>query len=173
MVQAGTAGGVEVDGHPGAIAGTRADFADVFRRDFPRLAGYCAGLVNDRELGADLAQEALARTWGRWTTVIDPHAYAYLVATNLARRHWKKRASDDRTRRALSDQLRNTEAPDHTVRDLVERLPERLRAATLLHYYADLPVEEIARLLHRPQGTVRQRLHEARRLLALDLRKED
>jgi RNA polymerase sigma-70 factor (ECF subfamily) len=162
-----------VDGLPSAMTGTTADFAEVFRRDFPRLAGYCAGLVNDRELGADLAQEALARTWGRWSRVIDPHAYAYLVATNLARRHWKKRARDDQARMALRGQLRNAEASDGTVRDLVERLPERLRAATLLHYYADLPVEEIARLLHRPEGTVRQRLHEARRLLAVHIRNED
>jgi RNA polymerase sigma-70 factor (ECF subfamily) len=59
------------------------------------------------------------------------------------------------------------------VRDLVERLPERLRSATVLHYYADLPVEQVARLLHRPEGTIRQRLHEARRLLAVELNKED
>jgi RNA polymerase sigma-70 factor (ECF subfamily) len=36
----------------------------------------------------------------------------------------------------------------------------------LLHYYADLPVEEVARLIHRPVGTVKRRLHEARRVLA-------
>jgi RNA polymerase sigma-70 factor (ECF subfamily) len=149
------------------------EFADVFRREFSRLAGYCAGLVNDRDIGADLAQEALARTWGRWPHVDDPRSYSYLIATNLARRYWKARSREQRARSALAHRPAAAVAGDGVVRDLVERLPERLRTTTLLHYYADLPVEQVARLLHRPEGTVRQRLHEARRLLALDLKKED
>ncbi len=148
-------------------------FADVFRQEFPRLAGYCAGLVNDRDLGADIAQEALARTWVRWPQVRDPRAYSYLVATNLARRYWKNRSREQGVRAALTRQAQSSTSAEGSVRDLVERLPLRLRSATLLHYYADLPVEQIASLLHRPAGTIRQRLHEARRLLALDLNKED
>jgi DNA-directed RNA polymerase specialized sigma24 family protein len=35
----------------------------------------------------------------------------------------------------------------------------------VLHYYADLPTAEVARLLRRPPGTIRRRLTEARRLL--------
>ncbi len=149
------------------------DFASVFRREFPRLAGYCAGLVNDRELGADLAQEALARTWGRWSAVDDPRAYSYLVATNLVRRYWKTRSKEEQARRALMLQARRQSPPDRSIWAVVAQLPERLRAATLLHYYADLPVEQVARLLHRPQGTIRQHLFEARRLLAVALDKED
>ena len=151
----------------------RGGFAEVFGREFPRLAAYCAGLVDDRELGADLAQEALARTWARWPEVADPHAYAYLIATNLARRSWKTRARDQQARSALSRQAASTASSDQGVRDLVERLPERLRSATLLHYYADLPIDRIAHLLHRPEGTIRRRLHEARRLLARQLNQED
>lgn len=149
------------------------DFADVFREEFPRLAGYCTGLVGDREVGVDLAQEALARTWVRWSKVSSPKAYSYLVATNLARRHWKRRATEARTMPALAPQREESTLSDVSVRDMVERLPERLRSATVLHYYADLPVAEIARLLHRPQGTIRQRLHEARRLLAIDLERQE
>jgi RNA polymerase sigma-70 factor (ECF subfamily) len=39
----------------------------------------------------------------------------------------------------------------------------------LLHYWADLPVAEVARLVRRPQGTVKRRLHEARAQLAVTL----
>jgi RNA polymerase sigma-70 factor (ECF subfamily) len=95
------------------------------------------------------------------------------VATNLARRHWRNRSREQQARSALAQQPSVATGAEGIVRDLVERLPERLRSATMLHYYADLPVGQIARLLHRPEGTVRQRLHEARRLLALDLNKED
>lgn len=159
--------------HLEAETGKVRDFAEVFRQEFPRLAAYCAGLLGDREVGADLAQEALARTWVRWAKVTSPHAYSYLVATNLARRHLKNLARESRAQAALAAQSRGSIPPDSSVRDLVERLPPRLRSAAVLHYYADLPVEEVARLLHRPQGTIRQRLHEARRLLAVDLDRQE
>lgn len=143
-----------------------ADFAEVFRAEFPRLAGYCAGLVGDRELGADLAQEALVRTWGRWSSVRDPHAYSYLVATNLVRKSWRDRS---RSRAAMANLARDAVMPegaDGSIWDLVDRLPKRLRVPTLLHYYADLPAEQVAQIMHRPAGTIRQRLHESRARLA-------
>jgi RNA polymerase sigma-70 factor (ECF subfamily) len=96
-----------------------------------------------------------------------------LVATNLARSYWKDRARERLTASALGDRAQVAMPADLSVRDLVERLPERLRSAALLHYYADLPVEEVARLLHRPKGTIRQRLHEARRVLAFDLDRQE
>lgn len=159
------AGEIEIEGAVARPA--MADFAQTFREEFPKLAGYCAGLVGDRDLGGDLAQEAMVRTWGRWAAVRDPHAYAFLVATNLARRAWK-----DRERRAaatanLASGARSTALPvDRSMLDLIDRLPDKLRDPVLLHYYADLPAERVARILHRPAGTIRQRLHEARRLLA-------
>jgi RNA polymerase sigma-70 factor, ECF subfamily len=143
------------------------DFTETFRREFPQLAGYCAGLVGDRDLGGDLAQEAMVRTWGRWTSVRDPHAYAFLIATNLARRAWKERRRRAEVAADLASGSPTMTLPvDRSMLDLVERLPEKLRDPVLLHYYADLPAERIARILHRPAGTIRQRLHEARRVLA-------
>jgi RNA polymerase sigma-70 factor (ECF subfamily) len=36
----------------------------------------------------------------------------------------------------------------------------------LLHYYADLPLAEVARVMHRPLGSIKSRLSEARARLA-------
>ena len=41
-----------------------------------------------------------------------------------------------------------------------------LRVVVVLRYYADLSEREIATAIGRRQGTVKSRLHEARRLLA-------
>ena len=166
-------GAADVSDRVGVVGERADDFADLFRREFPRLAGYCTGLVGDREVGMELAQEALARTWARWSRVADVRAYSYMVATNLARRHWKTRSRESIVRAALASRPESPEPADGVIRDLVERLPERLRSAALLYYYADLPTEQVARLLHRPLGTIRQRLHEARHLLASNLEKED
>ena len=45
---------------------------------------------------------------------------------------------------------------------LIESLPERLRSAFLLHYYAGFGVREVATMLGRPEGTVKADLHHAR-----------
>ncbi len=154
----------------GSVSRSEADdeaFTAFFAAEFGALAAYCSRLLSPGA-AEDAAQEALVRVWTHWRTVRDPRAYTFLVATNLARRQWqadaKQRAlnqrldADERTRGEPSDAAT-------TLRDLVNRLPSRLRTPTLLHYYADLPTAEVARLMRRPPGTIRRRLSEARRFL--------
>ena len=50
----------------------------------------------------------------------------------------------------------------------LQRLPLSLRVPVVLRYYADLSERDIARAIGRRQGTVKSRLHEARRRLAAD-----
>ena len=142
-------------------------FAAFFVAEFGALAAYCGRLL-PAHAAEDTAQEALVRVWTHWRAVRDPHAYTFLVATNLARRQWQADARQrDLTERLDAQAQARRVASDARpeLRDLVERLPERLRLPTLLHYYADLSTDDVARLLRRPPGTVRRRLAEARRLL--------
>jgi RNA polymerase sigma-70 factor (ECF subfamily) len=146
-------------------------FAELYRLHFDPLAGYAASLVGDQGTAVDIAQEAFTRLLARWRKVRDARAWLFFVATNLSRDHWRSVTRDrDLSDRAAS-QLRGIAQPhDPWLRDLVDRLPERQRQAILLHYYADISIEEMARLLHVPLGTVKRRLHDGRSRLALDLR---
>jgi RNA polymerase sigma-70 factor (ECF subfamily) len=47
----------------------------------------------------------------------------------------------------------------------LQSLPDDFRAAATLYFMQDLPYQEIAEILDVPIGTVRSRLHRARRLL--------
>lgn len=58
------------------------------------------------------------------------------------------------------------EALQSTLRDL----PDALRVVVILRYFADLSEREIAIAIRRRPGTVKSRLHEARRRLAADSR---
>jgi RNA polymerase sigma-70 factor (ECF subfamily) len=49
-------------------------------------------------------------------------------------------------------------------------LPEALRVVVVLRYYADLSEREISIAIRRRPGTVKSRLHEARRRMAADAR---
>jgi RNA polymerase sigma-70 factor (ECF subfamily) len=134
------------------------------------LAAYCAALVKDRDLGHDIAAEAFTRMFARWFQVRDPRGFLYVVATNLAHDHWRQQQRD----RWLVERIKNSltvPAPvaDLGLRDVVDRLPERLRAPVLLHYYADMTVAQIAAACRRPEGTIKRSLHEARVALRQEL----
>ena len=154
----------------GALGRAKPDdeaFTAFFAAEFGQLAAYCRRLVG-AGVAEDTAQDALVRVWTHWRTVRDPHGYTFLVATNLARRQWKS----DANQRVLHERLdtvarmpRGNSEAHADLRDLVDRLPSRLRTSTLLHYYADLPTEQVAHLLHRPPGTIRRQLAEARQVL--------
>lgn len=144
-------------------------FRDLYRAEYAGLAGYCTALTGDVQLARDITQEAFARLFARWVGVREPKAYVYYVATNLARRHWRRSKKERELYEQIGHRPVETGVHDPWLRDLVERLPERLRETVLLHYYADLPVTEVALLTKRPVGTVKRRLHEARQLLATQL----
>lgn len=141
---------------------------------YPRLAGWCASLVGDIDVAHDIAADSFERLLARWTKVEDPRAYLYVIATNRVRDHWRHQRRD----RELTDRLRpskedsSTPAVDPWLRDLVMRLPERLRRPVLLHYYADLPVADVARALHRPVGTIKRALSEGRAQLLSDIEEQ-
>jgi RNA polymerase sigma-70 factor (ECF subfamily) len=158
---------------PLADAATVASFEEVYRTVFRDLSGYCAALLNDDQLGVDCAQEAFTRLFGRFRTVRDPRAWLFLVATNLVRDEWRTRTRQRRAVVALATRSPSTVEPvDPGLLDAVRRLPAALAEVLLLHYFADLPVDEVARLTRRPLGTVKRRLHDARAFLQAALEED-
>lgn len=138
------------------------------------LTGYLVTLVGDVNLAQDLAQEAFVRLFAKWRHVEHPRAYLYLVAVNLAKQHWR-RSGHEVAALASVHRIASDEAhpDDPWLRDLVERLPRRLRTPVLLHYYADLPIEDVREVMRLPLGTVKRRLHEARVMLRDILERAD
>jgi RNA polymerase sigma-70 factor (ECF subfamily) len=163
-----TAGTPHVPSVTAATTAAREDAARVlWNEHYAPLAGWCASLVGDREVAHDIASEAFTRLLSRWFTVHDPKGYLYVTATNLVRDRWRREQRDRRLQVRLEETTPvSTPACDPWLRDLVERLPDRLRAPVLLHYYADMSVAEVASALHRPEGTIKRMLFDARAQLA-------
>ena len=145
-------------------------FKILYRTEFDALAGYCWQLQGDRDAATETAQEAFARLFGKWTGVEQPRAYVYRIATNIIRDLWtsskRTRETFDVLTRTAQDQHVPDQAAAIAVRTAVSALPQRLRPVVLLHYYADLTVEDVASATSRPVGTVKRQLSEARALLA-------
>jgi RNA polymerase sigma-70 factor (ECF subfamily) len=127
------------------------------------LAGWCTAMVGNQDDAHDIASESFTRLLSSWLRVRDPRGFLYVTATNLARDGWRR----EKRQRQLESRLAIATpsvvpATDTCLRDLVERLPDRMRAPVILYYYADMSVAEVAAALHRPEGTIRRTLSDAR-----------
>ncbi|HVF06876.1 MAG TPA: sigma-70 family RNA polymerase sigma factor [Frankiaceae bacterium] len=153
----------------GAAAGVRRDsFTAFYAETIGPLGGYAYQLVGDRELAADVVQEAYTRLLSRWVGIRKPRPYLFHVVTNLARDAWSARQRGEAIVRGLVDARPEvaTAPLDPSVWDAVARLPAVHREVVLLYYYADLPLADVAAAVRRPPGTVKRLLSEARDLLA-------
>ncbi|HEV3000739.1 MAG TPA: sigma-70 family RNA polymerase sigma factor [Solirubrobacteraceae bacterium] len=156
-------------------------FAELFERYADDIHRYVARRLG-RETADDLLAETFAAAFGqrRRYDLSHPHArpWLYGIATNLIRDH---RRAEARRLRALA----RTPEPDahepmadavasqvsaraarRELSDALAALPARQRDVLLLFAWADLDYAEIATALGVPVGTVRSRLHRARRRLA-------
>jgi RNA polymerase sigma-70 factor (ECF subfamily) len=140
-------------------------------------------VLNDSAGAEEAVQEAFLRMWRFRDAMPEGDAarpWLYRVVVNScyswARKEW---AADGRRAPAASlDSLaESSPGPDEiavigdratAVRAALARLPEALRVPVVLRYYAGLSEKEIALAIHRRPGTVKSRLHEARRLLSAD-----
>jgi RNA polymerase sigma factor (sigma-70 family) len=145
--------------------------------EFGRLVGMLTLYTSDRDLAAELAQEALARACRHWRRVrhMDaPAAWLYRVALNLANSAFARR----RAERRAHAQAAILDAPvakhprwDEVValRQALGVLAPRQRAAVVLRYYADLPAAEVASLMRCRPGTVRALTHQGLQRLRIEL----
>lgn len=142
----------------------------LFEAEYARLRAWCTALAGDPVAGEDLAQEAFTRLLTRWTTVREPRGFLYVVAANLLNDRWRSQQRRGKLLRLLARASTDVApATDMSLRDLIARLPERQRVAVLLHYYGGLPVRDVAEHMHKPEGTVRRWLTEARTALRTEL----
>ncbi len=68
-----------------------------------------------------------------------------------------------------ADALVFREVDASLLRDAIEDLPDDMRKTVVSHYFLGLSVNEVARLLSTPSGTVKWRLQAARRILSAKL----
>ena len=123
----------------------------------------------------DAVGEAVLSAWRNLRRLRDPEAVrAWLVkiALNCALRQ-RRRKSGVTYLEDLGDVPAPEDAPRYSgLWEAVCALPPERRAVVTLFYYEDLTVEQIARYLRLPPGTVKSRLARARKQLK-DMLKED
>ena len=184
-------------GHGGEISGSapRLASADARHAQFEQwfaqyrlpLLDYLYGMTRDREWAADLVQETFLNAYATTdasTTIANPRAWFYRIATNTALTALKRRkrftwlalpaaesspgtnSSDRWTRPELPDFSSQDIAADVAERDAVWKtlaeLPPRWRSVLLLQATAGFEVREIATQLGLSEANVRKILFRAK-----------
>ena len=173
------------DSLPTGLVSPDADLEREFAQrlaDSSRLAIRVAyGVLRNREDAEEAAQEAFARAYAQFATLRDRERFrAWLVRITWRLALDRQRANRRRQRR---EQAALESEPGPTADDLaarhevherlwraVDALPEHLRSVLVLAAIEGYDVREVARLLELPEGTVKSRLHAARKRLRESLR---
>jgi RNA polymerase sigma-70 factor (ECF subfamily) len=152
-------------------AGTAINYEQVFRDVAPGLwRTIYAFAAGRRAVADDAVAEAFARALEQAGQIRDPVPWLYRTAFRLA--------ADDlrRERRKPEPEPDQTAASAAGLAALVpalRQLSRAQRAAVVLHYEADLPVQEVARRMGTSVGAVKVHLFRGRRRLRELLRDEE
>lgn len=134
-------------------------------------------ILGNRADAEEAVQEAYLRAWrfrDALPSGVDGRRWLFRVVVNTCNSklrkeipHRDRRASEAALETVSSghDAARDADVAHDVVAALAD-LPVHLRVVVVLRYYADLSEREIATAIGRPAGTVKSRLHEARRQLA-------
>jgi RNA polymerase sigma-70 factor (sigma-E family) len=137
-------------------------------------------ILRDRSGAEDVAQETFIRAFRSFERSEDGEAvrpWLYRIAVNTALNELRRRKRETNAYAQLdeapvTDPIEGS-ATRFAVADAINGLPDHLRIAVVCRYYLDLSEREIAKAMGIRPGTVKSRLHHARRQLSEQLVEAD
>ena len=166
-----------------AKSGDHEAFSELASASIGRLYAVASLILRDGDRAQDAVQEALVSAWKDMRALRDPNAWEAWLHRVLVRACYTQARRD---RRRMEVELKVVPGPepvralDPSVsvaeREALEqelgRLPIDQRTVMVLHYYADLTLEQAAEILDIPLGTAKSRLHRGLRSLRESMRAE-
>lgn len=153
-------------------------FREFYERLQPRAVGVARRLVGGSALAEDLAAEAFARAYARWSTVRghpNPDAWLLRVVGNLAVDHVRHEARrpDLRDDGGRADRAGDDAALRVDLARALHRLSGRQQEVVVMRYLIDLTEEDVAVSLGMTTGSVKTHLHRATTKLRSELTEDE
>ncbi len=152
-----------------------AAFAQLVKRWTPRLIRYLTGMTGHYEVAHDLAQDVWLAVMRGIHHLDNPACFSGWVYRIASRRAADWVQQQQRHRKTLDLQRQNTlpqscntswtSQDSEEVHHALSQLSTAHREAVVLHYLQAMPVAEIAEAVDLPEGTIKSRLHHARKHL--------
>jgi RNA polymerase sigma-70 factor, ECF subfamily len=154
-----------------ATGGDLDAFEEVVRRMQRRVYGFAYQHLRDRDEANDLTQEIFVKLF-RNLARFDPdrpfEPWFWKLAANTTINYRRKRVpmpTDQSADQRVSGDDTPISAHDPVLADALAQLDPAYRLPILLHYYADLPLVQVAQSLNLTVPATKSRLHRARALL--------
>ncbi len=146
------------------------DFASIVEPHWPDMARLARVLAPAGQW-EDVLQEALTAAWRKWSQ-FDPargtlRNWLLAIVADQARKGYR-RVRPDAVLVDVTAASSDTDG-DVDLRRALQRLTKRQRTMVALHYYAGLPVAEIAEVMGCSAGTVKSTLADGRTRLRREL----
>jgi RNA polymerase sigma-70 factor (ECF subfamily) len=175
--------------HPGRVVSLETEQTPEIAREFEQRLAECSalafrvalGVLRNRADAEEVAQEAFLRAYRNFHRLRERERFrAWLARITWRLALDRLRATGRRERREIASM---DPSPSPSVEDLagshefqqhlaqaMDELPEKLRLALILAAIEGYNLQEVSRLLDVPAGTVKSRVHLARKRLAERLR---
>ena len=151
-----------------------AGFEELVRANERLVFGLARGVLGDFAEAEDVAQDVFLRAYRKLEGLRDRQKFRAWVARMSIRLALNRRRGLRRAHVRDAEWLRGAPpavapASDLALRQAIARLPHKLRSVLLLCAVEGMDAAEVARILRVPDGTVRSRLHLARKQLLLEV----
>jgi len=154
--------------------GDRRAFTELYERHAERIFRFAMSIVRRAHLAEEVLQETMIVVWKRAKTFkgnAKVSTWILGIARNLAFNLLRKEKRGDRLpeeKPSITDPAKSVETTVHVERAL-ETLPDHHREVMHLVFYEAMNLRETAEILGIPEGTVKSRMHHARKALAKEL----
>jgi RNA polymerase sigma-70 factor (ECF subfamily) len=172
---------------------TRKAFEELVETMGSDIYSFCLQLTRSRDEAEEMYQETMLAALERYKKIDElgnPKSFLLGITIGLWKNRRRRYARRNRIcpQTSLDAQLEEVYGADdgssleeeifrreaiNTIRRLTEELPDKLRIPVYLFYSRELSIEEIAKAMHIPKGTVKSRLHKARMILKSGLEAEE
>ncbi len=125
-------------------------------------------MLRNNEDCADAVQEALVRAWQKRGSLQDPEkfkAWLMRILVNQCKDMLRKRLKRSYASLEEGDIAVPPPQPPSPVDEAIDQLKPEWRLVITLHYKDGYSIEDIARLLRLPSGTIKTRMKSARKRL--------
>jgi RNA polymerase sigma-70 factor (ECF subfamily) len=161
------------------VAGDQASFGELYHRYKDRMYYYFYRMLgNSSEQANDFVQELFMKIVEKpdsFNPAYAFHTWLYSVANNMCKNEYRRRdirqeyhqheASEERID-FLNETTIEPEQLIEKIFQTLDQLGEEHRSVFLLKYREDFSIHEVAEILGLPEGTVKSRLFNARKILA-------
>lgn len=165
--------------------GDQTAFSELLQAAHTSISYQCRKLLKREQDAEDITQEVMITLYQKLDTLQEPAAFwgwlnritANRCKNALSRTHVDLQIAEDEDGHSMLDDIENTDkqlVPDEAIdnaettrmiEEIVDALPEAQKICTLLFYYDEMSVKEIAEFMGTSENTVKSRLNYARKTM--------